>query len=423
MTRWSHLVGVVVVAVAAGLAAGAASAQEDGLSDAVRRLPQFRPSLTAADFDAAADRMAFTDADGRTLFRAVYDDFRRAFDAALAAAQADMAASSAQQRAWRAENPDAPWNAMPYFGYMEAWNGWMTRREAIEREFRENVHAVIGKDQRDVWERITRDLRIRRALEDVDRQLMPWAFEPAEVMMELGIEPEESPAIAAGYDEWVAGFERALIGYVEAAAVTSEWQQRPENRDRWRTDPDRMQREAAPMWMASDDARYALRDAAGRVDPLADALGEDRGSALREHVLRRRFPGVFVQSPVEALSKRLADLPLSPATRDAVERIIADYHPVQRAMRLKLVSAYEREETPGNRRKRQQRFLDVGMDAQRRNAYLDNMPPEDQHGALPVWLENRNLAHATCRRIRAAIPPAEIDALPPGVRLLLAWAE
>lgn len=113
---------------------------------------------------------------------------------------------------------------------------------------------------------------------------------------------------------------------------------------------------------------------------------------------------------------RLTDLEVSPETTRDLEEIIAQYTPVQRAIRRRIARAWEQWDTL-------ETWAELG--AEKREAVRAHGPRVhlvwDVFPAKELWLRHREISRSTCRSLRQAMSEEEFESLPGDVRLMLSW--
>lgn len=382
-------------------------------------LPEFRPMLTSADFQFAKERLRFDDDAAAALFSAFYDEYRRSFDAALAQTHARMADIQRQRNAWRAENPDQPFQE-PDLGWHATWEAWSARRAELEAQLTERIDAMLDSDRREWWRQIKRDVRLSTFVAEHPWHRIAWAFDPRVIFEAIGVEPDSTLKLSEAAQQWIDGYAEAVEAYRRAKVELDEWPIRPESQHLARRDPAINRKAWEDRHYRTLDLMYGIREAAGRIEPVMAALDPEQARRFQREVDSRRHPGIYTPSPIDMLSEQLGAIECPESIRATVEVILASALARQEQIRERMMRAVESYDAPTPRRARLKAMAEAAdlaeIDALRARHAVE-------HPALPIWSEYRNHVHATCRQVRLAIPSDVLDGLPPAVRLLLLWTE
>lgn len=290
---------------------------------------------------------------------------------------------------------------------------WLAYRREREQEFVEDVAALLTAEQAERWRTMHAQWHRARMLEYIAERLQPGVYDLANLLAEAQIPAAGNSAtsdIAAGYHaELDAAIEQAISQYPARYAERGRIEER-EGRD---------SPEVRAAWDRVMDLGRAVAAVNERSLPLLfEALNEADAERLRQTIDRRRFPGVYHESPVErvrTLFAKLDDLPEESAAQ--LDAIFAPYSEREQQLRRRLVEAIERWRSPGNAewiQRRQQELTEAG-----RHPGL----VFEEHPALPIFEEENQFVARTLRQIRGIFSTEEFDALPPQIRILTFWVD
>jgi len=373
--------------------------------------PLWLPSASTKQIDEALRALGVDDATAHSV-REVQHAFRHAFS--LESLRTRVAMNSAMEHFERmlgADSQEARGRAREMQRSVE--ERWIAFRRECEARFVEDVAALLTADQAKRWRTMHAQWHRARMLEYIAERLQACVYDIALLFEEAHIDvdgdAELKELVQMYHLQLDAAIDAAVARYPSLVAARLLIEAR-EGRD---------SPEVQAAWDRVMDLGKAVAAVNERSLPLFfEALSDAEGERLREAIDRRRFPGVFQESPVErlrALFSKIDDLPQD--SRLQLDAIFAQYGEREQQLRRRLVEAIERWRSPGNAewiRRRQQELTEAG---QHPGLVFE------EHPALPIFEEENRFVAQTVRRIRGVFSNEEFERLPPQIRILTFWVE
>jgi len=152
------------------------------------------------------------------------------------------------------------------------------------------------------------------------------------------------------------------------------------------------------------------------LDRLAAALGPERAPLLLTETLRRAYPAIFTETPVERLLMRVDETNcLTPEEFAALEPIRANYAQRQWEMRQQLMAAFDEWESASGRTAR--------LNEAAKHNIIERWTEwgEMVHPAIDVWPRDNQLVVQTTRSIAQMFDGVRLAELPLDIQVIIHW--